>query len=245
MTSTPQTGPGTAPDERPLNLAEYFLLLDLDESGGRLLLDSSTSGLALAGAVLADLAGRGHLHVTRDEVHPVQVAEGAPGTTEPERPLAQVLQIITDHGRDHAPRDAEQWINRFSRADLRDALLQSLEGRGIIEHKEGKVLGLFRRERYPETDPNPELDLRARIGEVLYGGAAPDAVTWPLLSLLRSTRLLQVVFPDRHQADLRAVAATPVGDPSTRESVAEALQATENAIAEYLVATTGGASALD
>ena len=32
MTSTPQTGPGTAPDERPLNLAEYFLLLDLDES---------------------------------------------------------------------------------------------------------------------------------------------------------------------------------------------------------------------
>ena len=127
MTSTPQTGPGTAPDERPLNLAEYFLLLDLDESGGRLLLDSSTSGLALAGAVLADLAGRGHLHVTRDEVHPVQVAEGAPGTTEPERPLAQVLQIITDPGRDLAPRDAEQWINRFSRAELRDALLQSLE----------------------------------------------------------------------------------------------------------------------
>lgn len=180
MTTTPHEAASTGAADRPLNLAEYFLLLDLDERGGRLLLDGSTSGLALAGAVLADLAGRGHLTVTRDEVlvGPASgsVVEGL------ERPLAQVLGIIADHGREHPPRDAEQWINRFSRSELREALLQSLESRGIIEHTEGKVLGLFRRERYPEADPNPELDLRARIGEVLYGSAPADAVTWPLIS---------------------------------------------------------------
>lgn len=243
MTTTPHEAASTGAADRPLNLAEYFLLLDLDERGGRLLLDGSTSGLALAGAVLADLAGRGHLTVTRDEVL-VGPASGS-AVEGLERPLAQVLGIIVDHGREHPPRDAEQWINRFSRSELREALLQSLQSQGIVEHTEGKVLGLFRRERYPEADPNPELDLRARIGEVLYGSAPADAVTWPLISLLRSTRLLPVIFPDRHTADLRTVSTTAVGDVSTRDSVAEALQATQNAIAEYLVATTGGASALD
>ncbi len=243
MTTTPHEAQSADPRHRPPNLAEYFLLLDLDERGGRLLLDGSTSGLALAGAVLADLAGRGHLTVTQDEVL-VRTSSG-PAVEGLERPLAQVLGIITEHGQDHEPRDAEQWINRFSRPELREALLQSLESQGIIEHTEGKVLGLFRRERYPETDPNPELDLRARIGEVLYGSAPADPVTWPLIALLRSTRLLHVVFPDRHTTDLRAVSTTPVGESSTRDSVAEVLQATENAIAESLVATTGGASALD
>ena len=75
--------------------------------------------------------------------------------------------------------------------------------------------------------------------------SAADDVTWPLISLMRSTRLLHRLFPDSDKEHIRAAALTPVGSPGTTNSVSEVLQATENAIAEALTATTGGASALD
>lgn len=236
------------PADRSLNLGEYFLLLCLDERPGRLLLDASTAGRGVAGAVLADLARRGHVRVTRDEVtvsDPALVLTGSVAAAEPERPLAQVLQIIREHDAEDGPRDAEHWINRFSRAELRDAVTQSLEERGVVHREEGTVLWIFHRERYPEADPTPELDLRARLEQTLIGHREPNDTTWPLIALLRCTRLAHRLYPEVDKKRIREVATTPAGHPDTRDSVAEALQATENSIAEYLIATRGGASALD
>lgn len=238
--------------ERPLNLPEYFLLLCLDDEKGRLLLDGPTVGLGLAGATLAELARRGRLRVTQTTVrsvdHPEQVFTADPNppawarTTDLEWPLEQVWDIIRAFTRH---RDAEQWINRFSRQSLRDAVAASLVKRGVLEEDESIVLWVFHRTRYMEKDQHFEKELKDTLRSVLRGRQPADDLTWPLISLMRSTRLLHRLFPEADREHIRAAALTPVGSPSTNASVAEALQATENAIAEALTATTGGASALD
>lgn len=238
--------------ERPLNLPEYFLLLCLDDEKGRLLLDGPTVGLGLAGAALTDLARRGRLKVTQTTVrsieHPGQVFAADPNppgwshTTDLEWPLEQVWDIIRAFTRH---RDAEQWINRFSRQSLRDAVAASLVKRGVLEEDESIVLWVFHRTRYMEKDRHFEKDLKNTLRSVLRGTQPADEVTWPLISLMRSTRLLHRLFPEADKEHTRAAALTPIGSPSTRTSVSEVLQATENAIAEALTATTGGASALD
>ncbi|MFC7402495.1 GPP34 family phosphoprotein [Citricoccus sp. GCM10030269] len=237
---------------RPLNIPEYFLLLCLDDEKGKLLLDGPTVGMGIAGATLAELARRGRLHVSRSTVrtidHPKEVFSTDPNppvwaqTADLEWPLEQVWDIIHAFTRH---RDAEQWINRFSRDTLRDAVAASLVKCGVLEEGESTVLWVFHRTRYREVDHHFEHELAARIRAVLSGEQPADNLTWPLISLMRTTRLLYRLFPDTDREQARSVATTPVGSPSTRESMAEALLATENAVAEALTATTGGASALD
>jgi Golgi phosphoprotein 3 (GPP34) len=238
--------------DRPLNIPEYFLLLCLDDEKGRLLLDGPTVGLGLAGAALADLARRGRLTVTQTTVNsierPEQVFTADPNppawahTTDLEWPLEQVWDIIRAFTRH---RDAEQWINRFSRQSLRDAVAASLVKHGVLEEDESIVLWVFHRTRYIEKDEHFEKDLKNTLRSVLRGMQPADDVSWPLISLMRSTRLLHRLFPEAEKEHIRAAALTPVGSPGTQASVSEVLQATENAIAEALTATTGGASALD
>lgn len=250
---TEPTAESTGPvADRPLNLPEYFLLLCLDDRTGRLLLDGPTVGLGMAGAAVADLARRGRLEVTQTTVRSIADPQAIFSTdprppawaraTDLEWPLEQVWDIIRAFTRH---RDAEQWINRFSRQSLRDAVAASLVKRGVLEEDESIVLWVFHRTRYVGKDQHVEKDLKNILRSVLRGMQPADDVTWPLISLMRSTRLLHRLFPEAGKEHVRAAALTPVGSPATNSSVAEVLQATENAIAEALTATTGGASALD
>lgn len=250
--SEPITGSDEAVSDRPLNIPEYFLLLCLDEKKGRLLVDGPTAGMGIAGAAVTELARRGRLEITGTTVrsieHPEQVFAADPKppdwarNTDLEWPLEQVWDIINAFTRH---RDAEQWINRFSRQSLRDAVAASLVKRRIVEEGESTVLWIFHRTRYVERDHHFEHELREQIRAVLAGEKPADHLTWPLISLMRSTRLLHRLFPNVDKAHIRAAALTPTGSPATQQSMAEALLATENAVAEALTATTGGASALD
>jgi hypothetical protein len=123
--------------DRPLNLPEYFLLLCLDDEKGRLLLDGPTVGLGLAGATLAELARRGRLAVTQTTVHSIDRPEQA-STADLEWPLEQVWDIIRAFTR---RRDAEQWINRFSRQSLRDAVAASRVKRGSSRRTRASCCG--------------------------------------------------------------------------------------------------------
>src|SRR5690625_5399029 len=113
-------------EQRPLNLAEYYLLMCLDDSG-KLQTQQHTVRVGLAGAVLTDLARRGCLYVTRDVVMVNSRHEA-----ELEQPLHTVLRIITESPENQ---DAEQWINRFSRPALMNAVTKhtsELQSRGHL-----------------------------------------------------------------------------------------------------------------
>lgn len=129
MTSSPGES-----QQRPLNLAEYYLLNCLDDSG-KLQTQQHTVRVGLAGAVLTDLARRGCIYVTRDVV-----MVNSHNAAQLEQPLHTVLQIMTD-----APEnlDAEQWINRFSRPALLDTVIKVLEFREEIVVETKNSWGYF------------------------------------------------------------------------------------------------------
>ena len=222
---------------RPLNIAEYYLLTCLDQHG-KLLTQTHTVRVGLAGAVLTDLARRGSLYVTRDLV----IVKSA-GDVELEEPLASVLQIMKD-----APenQDAEQWINRFSRPALMDAIIKALQARGDITVVTKRFLGLVPRTRYVPEESYGRMDMYVRLRATLLGrDTALDASTWPLVQLLYSTDVLTRLFPGLQNKMVKERLDAFHAEAIQKEpAIAESLQAVENAIAELLTATRGQATGM-
>lgn len=232
MTSTPEHE-----NTRPLNLAEYYMLTCLDHAG-RLLTQQHTIRIGLAGAVLTDLARRGCIQVTQDLV----TVKDSQDTTL-EAPLDTVLHIIRDAPE---PQDAEQWINRFSRPPLMDAITRILEHNGHFVIKKKRLFGLVPRTRYILDDAYGSMDIYVRIRGTLMGRDTPlDASSWPLIQLLHSTNVLTRVFPGIQSKTVRQrLADFHQQAAETEPNIAETLQAVENAIAESLTATRGQATGL-
>ena len=232
MTSSPGES-----QQRPLNLAEYYLLNCLDDSG-KLQTQQHTVRVGLAGAVLTDLARRGCIYVTRDVV-----MVNSHNAAQLEQPLHTVLQIMTD-----APEnlDAEQWINRFSRPALLDTVIKVLEFREEIVVETKKFLGIFPRTRMVPKESYGRVDMYVRLRATLLGrDTALDATTWPLVQLLYSTDILTRIFPGLPNRDVEArLAEFQVEAQQEEPAIAESLQAVENAIAEALTATRGQATGM-
>lgn len=222
---------------RPLNIAEYYLLTCLDQHG-KLLTQTHTVRVGLAGAVLTDLARRGCLYVTRD-----LVIVKATTDVELEEPLAAVLQIMKD-----APenQDAEQWINRFSRPALMDAIMEALQARGDITVVTKRFLGMVPRTRYVPEESYGRMDMYVRLRATLLGrDTALDASTWPLVQLLYSTDVLTRLFPGLQNKMVKERLDAFHAEAAQKEpAIAESLQAVENAIAESLTATRGQATGM-
>lgn|SRR5699024_5325605 len=222
---------------RALNLAEYYLLMCLDHSG-KLLTQQHTVRAGLAGAVLTDLARRGSIHVTQD-----LVAVDDSKNLKLEAPLDAVLQIIRDSPE---PQDAEQWINRFSRPALMEAVIKTLEHNGQLIVTKKRLLGIWPRTRYVLNDAYDSMDIYVRIRGTLMGrDTSLDATSWPLIQLLHWTNVLSTVFPGiRYKTIRERLEAFRRGAEELEPDMAEALQAVENAIVESLTATRGQATGL-
>jgi len=223
--------------QRPLNLAEYYLLSCLD-GAGKLVTQQHTVRVGLAGAVLTELARRECLYVTRDVV-----IVNSRHQAELEQPLHTVLRIMTE-----APenQDAEQWINRFSRPALMDAVIKMLEHRNEVQVQKKRFLGVFPRTRINPHNSYGRMDMYVRLRATLLGrDTALDATTWPLIQLLYSTDVLTRIFPGLQNRDVKArLDEFHKAAEQQQPAIAETLQAVENAIAESLTATRGQATGM-
>jgi hypothetical protein len=115
--------------------------------------------------------------------------------------------------------------------------------RGVLDEQRHRTLGVFKSVRYPELDPGPEQELRARLRRVLVEGEEPSAFDASLLGLLVPLDLVKRVVDkeERKAAKARAKQIAqrgPVGDAvdaAVREQVMAAVIATT-------VATTSASS---
>jgi hypothetical protein len=144
------------------------------------------------------------------------------------------------------PRGAQHWVGalRERLKPLRGTIASSLVSSGVLDERRGKLLGLFPTTRYPELEPGPERELRARLHAVLVDGVAPDAHTASLLSLLVSMDLVKhlVPRPERKAAVARAKACGDrgaVGD-AVKAAVVQQVSA---AVAAGAVAAAAAATA--
>ncbi len=219
-----------------LILAEQALLIALDDAKGRN--TTKWAGDAgLAAAVLLDLA-RLDLVEVDDDKHIVAV-DGRP----PEHELLRDAHAaIAAPGRQ---RTAKGWVSRLPRElkPLLTRLARGLVERGVLAEEHRKLLGLIPATRFPEADPGPERDLRARLRDVLVVGRAPTEEEALLVGLLEPLELIGNVVErdERRAARTRAkeVAEQGIAGTAVRDAVA-AVQAAvmASAVAASVTATS-------
>jgi hypothetical protein len=211
-------------------LAEELLLLVLDDEKG-----STRGGVGyetgLAGALLLDLV----------EAELVRESEGglvATGTGAPSPPL--LSDAYAEIERSDRPRDARHWIGRLPKAlkPLRARIAEGLVARGVLGEERHKTLGLFKSTRYPELDPGPERELRARLRAVLVEGAEPDAHTALLLGLLAPLDLVGRLVEREHRKAAKARAKAVAESGTVGTAVAQAQRAAQAAIVASITAAT-------
>ena len=160
-------------------IAEDLLLLLLDDAKGTVSTWGKTDAV-LGGAVLAELAVTGlvtvdeHKSIWRtDRVHAL---DGAPADLDPL--LAEALATIAEKDR-----KASTLVDKIGKR-LERRLAASLAERGMVERRDGKLLGLFPRTTWPAADSSHENDLRRTVTACLVDGAQPDERTGALIALL-------------------------------------------------------------
>lgn len=170
--------PGSTTDLGPL-VAEDLLLLLFDRRSGTFA-GEGTLYYALAGAVLADLALRGHADAadrpgwTGRKVH----ATGS-------RPDDELLRRVWD-GLSERPQGAQSVLARYGPA-LREPLVERLVAAGHLRRERRRVLGLLPVSHLVEADGARRARLVADVRAVLVDGATPYPRTGVLAALLSAS----------------------------------------------------------
>ena len=150
-----------------LRFAEEIMLLLLDDEQEKFVrVPDWSMRYALAGAVLMDLALEDRVDTDLDKLVLVD------GTSLGDPVLDPVLADITAARGTH---DARFWVERAAnRADAtREAAIDRLVERGILERREDRFLWVFRSRRYPVIDGKAEREVKLRIMEVLFSDVIP------------------------------------------------------------------------
>jgi hypothetical protein len=207
-------------------LAEELLLLLLDDEKGTVSATAANAGLA--GALLLDLVEAGRLNEDLSRI----------GSEPSEPALAAAWRAIDE------PKPAKHWVSTLPGRlkPIKGTIADGLVARGVLDERRHKTLGLFSSTRYPELDPGPETELRARLRRVLVDGAEPDPRTVSLLGLLVPLDLVKRVVSrgERKAAVARAKALAErgaVGDAVGAAVEAEVMAAVMAAITASTAAT--------
>jgi Golgi phosphoprotein 3 len=218
-----------------LHLYEDVMLLSLKDAKGTLELGAHWQQ-AVAGALLAELLLSGRLVVERKGKK--VFAQVADRRSLGDPLLDECLERVV------ASKKRQQlriWVQRFSNLKkLHHRIAGQLCRRGILKQDEDKVLLLFRRRIYPEIDPRPEREIRARLERAITAPArevAPRTVV--LTALAHHAGILGAVFGKKwlkpHKKRIKEIVAGDVVGAATREAVQVAVAA---AYVPIFIATT-------
>lgn len=145
-----------------LGLVEQTILLLLRDDGAFRRVSTSSQRLAIAGAVLMELADADRIEA---DLRHLSVVDATPTG---DRLLDPTLaEIAADEGR-----STRHWIEYVARrADVvRAGALGRLIGKGVLTERNRRVLWVFRARRYPVVDGQVKRELKLRITEVLSSG---------------------------------------------------------------------------
>lgn len=163
-------------------IAEDILLLLLDDDTGKPQLDSTRLDLALAGAVVLELATANRVRVTGDD----EEVRAGRLIVEGEGPVGDpVLDDALRGLADHKPRKTRDALSPLSKG-LREKLLDRLTERGILRREDGRVLGVFATKRWPAADVAHETEQRRSLHDVLVTGRTPSPREMAVISLLHA-----------------------------------------------------------
>ena len=170
-----------------LSLPEEIVLLTLDDATGRAIgRQGIAASIALAGAVLMELALAGRVDTDQ---HRLEVLDDAPTG---DAVLDAGLPLLRG-----AP-DSRGALMLLAREEtgLRPLVLEALLARGLLRRADGRVLLVFPERRYlkPEDRPEPR-EVLARLRRSIEADDIPEPREALLLGLARATALLPLLLP--------------------------------------------------
>jgi hypothetical protein len=179
-----------------LNLAEELLLLGMDDKSGEIILSASTAlPYGIAGALLIELFLRKRIDMSNDIV---VVRDETPTGDEILDEALHLLKIKVTH------ESPKHWIRTFNSTidNLIDRIIEGLVVKGILKKIEKKILWIIPVDTYPLLDPMPEVKTRLLVREIVLENLEPDERTLALLSLIKSSNLIDELFlkSERRQA---------------------------------------------
>ena len=139
-----------------LRFAEEIMLLLLhDEDGKFARVPEWSLKYALAGGVLMDLALADRVDTDMEQLILVDSTPTGDDILDP---------TLADIAGANEVRSADFWVERVAeRADeIKDAALDRLVAKGIVEVEEGRFLWVFRSRRYPVVDGKAEREVKLR-----------------------------------------------------------------------------------
>ncbi len=221
-------------------IAEDLMLLLLDPAG-RPRPDSTKLGLGLAGAVMLDLALLERVGVAdageRVKAGRVIVRDATP-TNDPL--LDEALRIFGEReGR--KPQDVLPKVAK----GLKGAVLDRLVAAGLVQHVEGRALGIFPTHSWPATHASGANPFLEGIRSVLVHGRTPTDREASLICLLQALDCVPAVVGDvglpKRELRRRAKAVRP--DDAAGVAVRKAIEAVQAAsMAAITAATAVGAA---
>ena len=206
-----------------LTLYEEILLLALDDKKGTTDLGGMYTR-AMGGAVLAELVMRQAIAVGDDKQKKVNLVSGQPLG---DSILDECLQQIAEQKKD---KSARAWVMKFSNLkDFKNRTARQLVTKGILKESEDKVLGLFKRTIFPESDHGPERELVERLRKAIFTYSSEvEARTVVIVALAQATGLLNKIFDKKKLKErkkrLEKLTSGSVAGQATKEAV-EAVQA--------------------
>jgi hypothetical protein len=181
-----------------LGMAEEITLLLLDDETGKPIgLPGPAGDLALAGALVMELALAGRVDSDLDRLH---LASATPtGDTLLDGVLARIATVQED-------RTSRAWIQDLAKgaAPIRASILERLVAAGVLRRVEDRFLWVFPERRYPKAAGRAEsAEVRARLRAVLLDGGIPDARDALLIGLCRAAGLVPLLL-DAAEAEAAA-----------------------------------------
>lgn len=172
----------------PLNLYEEIMLLALRDEQGTIA--AGFPEHLVAGAILAELLFKGRISVEETRKQLVDLKDKTP-TGDPI--INESLDKIATARRRAS---LQTWVSRLAGLkDLRHRIARQLCDRGILRADEDKILFLFTRKIYPETNPAPEQEIVGRLRDAIFSDDEQIAPrTAVLLSLANGANLLGGIF---------------------------------------------------
>ena len=201
----------------PLYLYEQILLLSLCNRKGTLA--GAFPDYAIAGAALAELLLEGRVGHLRDEPTKLAVLDRTPmGDPVLDACFERILESDKH-------RTLKEWVARLVGVKgLRALAADQLIARGIVRSDQDKVLLFFKRQVYPEINPEPEAALIEELRGILFHDV--DEVSErmaTLIGLAHASGLLAIHFGAKEirarEEHIKAITAGDLLQSATQQAI--------------------------
>ncbi|MEV4421036.1 GPP34 family phosphoprotein [Patulibacter sp. NPDC049589] len=215
-------------------VAEDLALLLHDDDSGKGVADRNTVGLALAGAVLVELALLGRVRVAGDD----EDAKEGRLVLEGDGPVGDDLLddglaiVATKEGR--RPKATLEKLRR----GLRERVLERLVAAGELRREEHQALKVFTTTRWPAGDGHREDEVRRLVHGALLDGEDPDERTAALVGLVDAIDATTKVVPSDDRKALKRRAKEIADGPWAADAVRSAVRDVQVAVMTAVITST-------